>query len=320
MSLSGSIGRSLLAMTSRRGPAARLLIFTFHRVLAETDPLLPGEPSIAEFSRKASWIAEFCNVLPLPDAAQRLADGTLPSRAACITFDDGYADTETNAMPVLQALGLPASVFVAVEAIQSGIMWNDLALDAFRQGTQACDLSPFGLKPDAAGNDRRPSETAALVLAGLKYRPPLERWRLATELHRTATGGVAPRRHMLAPEALRRLARAGFDIGGHTVSHPILTSLPDADARLEITGCRDWIAEVSGSKPVTFAYPNGKPGRDYDARHVEMVRSAGFKVAVSTEWGAARRQSDPLQLPRIAPWETTRRGLATRLIRTCAGL
>lgn len=311
-----SFGRKLLGVASPGGRRARLLIFTFHRVLADPDPLLPGEPDASAFGRMAGWIADYCNVLPLADAAGRLAAGTLPPRAACITFDDGYADTETVAAPALQSLGIPATVFVAVGAVRAGIMWNDLALDGVRAGGGELDVTAAGLSQDA-WQAAHGAARAAMLLNALKYRAPEVRWRLASELHAAATGGREPRRHMLDPEALKRLRTVGFDIGGHTVNHPILTQVPDAEARHEIETCRDWIAATVGAQPLCFAYPNGKRGRDFDARHVAMVRDAGFRVGVTTEWGAARRGADPQQLPRIAPWENSKGRFLARLVRTC---
>jgi peptidoglycan/xylan/chitin deacetylase (PgdA/CDA1 family) len=88
------------------------MIFTYHRVLERPDPLLPDEPDAALFEQQASWLAQFCNVLSMTDAVRRLAAGTLPARAACITFDDGYANNHDVAMPILRRLGLPATVYV----------------------------------------------------------------------------------------------------------------------------------------------------------------------------------------------------------------
>ena len=61
-----------------------------------------------------------------------------------------------------------------------------------------------------------------------------------------------------------------------------------------------------------FAYPNGKPGRDYRADHAKMVREIGFDAAVSTAHGAARAGSDLYQLPRFTPWD---RGSARFMLR-----
>jgi hypothetical protein len=51
-----------------------------------------------------------------------------------------------------------------------------------------------------------------------------------------------------------------------------------------------------------FAYPNGKPGIDYQARHVGMVERAGFTAAVSTAMGSPTRRMDRFQIPRFTPW------------------
>jgi hypothetical protein len=63
-----------------------------------------------------------------------------------------------------------------------------------------------------------------------------------------------------------------------------------------------------------FAYPNGKPGRDYSREHVDMVRELGFEAAVSTAWGVGHAASDPYQLPRFTPWDKTPGRFALRLL------
>ena len=96
--------------------------------------------------------------------------------------------------------------------------------------------------------------------------------------------GTAPPRLMLTPAGVRQLADAGIDIGAHTVNHPILKGMADDDARSEIVGSARWVADVTGRAPRSFAYPNGRPGVDYDGRHAAMTREAGFELAVTTQW------------------------------------
>lgn len=88
---------------------------------------------------------------------------------------------------------------------------------------------------------------------------------------------VAPEDHELAPE--ERLAHEQIrvlgethEIGAHTVHHQHLTTLGDAEAGYEIAESKRVLEDVL-QKPVTsFCYPAGK----YAARHVRMVREAGF--------------------------------------------
>jgi len=49
-----------------------------------------------------------------------------------------------------------------------------------------------------------------------------------------------------------------------------------------------------------------------------MVRNAGFRLAVSTAWGCARRDSDAFHLPRVAFWDRSPRRFWARLMKTYA--
>lgn len=310
-----SLRRAALSLLSPPGRRARLQVLTYHRVLEQRDPLVPDEPDAAAFRAQMTALARLCSVLPLPEAAERLAAGTLPARAACVTFDDGYANNHQVAAPILEKLGLPATFFIAGGAVDRGIMWNDLVIEATRRTPAALDCAPIG--GDAVPLPDGAARAAAVprILDSMKYRPLDERWEAAVALYERNVEGPPPRL-MMTRGQVRDLARRGFDVGGHTVSHPILATLPPAEARQEIVGCWEWVRDVTGVAPRSFAYPNGRPGRDFGPEHAAMAREAGFEVAVTTLWASARRSDDPLQLPRYTPWETDPTGLWARLVKT----
>ena len=136
------IWRSALALASR----GKLSILIFHRVLSKADPLLPSEPSAAQFDALLRHIKTRFAVLPLSDAVRRLYDGTLPAGALAITFDDGYADNLAVAAPILQRYGIPATVFISTGYLDGRCMWNDLVIEAFRSSKQAeLDLTTLSL-------------------------------------------------------------------------------------------------------------------------------------------------------------------------------
>jgi peptidoglycan/xylan/chitin deacetylase (PgdA/CDA1 family) len=105
-----------------------------------------------------------------------------------------------------------------------------------------------------------------------------------------------------------------MEIGAHTVNHPILAMLDDEEARAEVVGGKRRLEEITGAPVTLFAYPNGKPARDYGPRDVEMVRKAGFAAALSTVSGVADSSSDLFQLPRFSPWEKNPYRLGLRLL------
>lgn len=288
------------------GPHARLSVLIFHRVHAAPDPLFPDEVDSLSFDRHMSWVADWFNVLPLHEAVERLLRRALPARALCITFDDGYADNYTVALPILKKHGLESTFFVSTGYLDGGCMWNDVVIETVRHAEGARlegDVIGLGALSLHSIEERR--RTVERVIQALKYLPEQERaaraWALAQ-----AAGVSVPKDLMLTSSQVEGLRAAGMSIGAHTITHPILARLEARDAMREIGNGKERLEAMLGERVPLFAYPNGKPGTDYEQEHVEMVRRIGFTAAVSTAWGVATGASDPFQLPRFTPWDRHR--------------
>ena len=296
---------------------AALSILIYHRVLARPDPLFPGEVDRVLFERQLRLLKRFYAVLPLPLALQRLQDGSLPPRAACITFDDGYADNANHALPLLQQYGLHATFFIATGYLNGGQMWNDRVIAAVRHAPgDTLDLRDLGLGSlPLAGLEQRRAAIGH-VLGRLKYLPFEQRQRLAVDIGRRAGGATRGNDHaMLSTFQLQRLHGAGMGIGAHTVSHPILAAMSNRAARIDIANGKRELELLLQAAVTLFAYPNGKAGRDYGPAHVEIVKNLGFTAAVATDWGVARSGPglDLFQLPRFTPWDRGRLAFLWRL-------
>jgi peptidoglycan/xylan/chitin deacetylase (PgdA/CDA1 family) len=313
MPLSTTLLRAAGAIVSPGGRAAPLTVLMYHRVLAVPDPL-SGAIEARHFDVQMRALREHFRVLPLAEAVDRLGAGRLPSRAAAITFDDGYADNAAIALPILKAHGLHATFFVADGFLNGGRMFNDTVIEAVRRARGTVQLKLPGLPPTLpAASIAEKRDAIGQILRATKYLEPAER-SLAVERIAALVGGDLPDDLMMTDEQVRELVRAGMHIGGHTVSHPILSSV-DADAATrEIEANRDRLEAIVGVRPTLFAYPNGVPGKDFAYLHTRLVRSAGYAAAVTTSWGAARRGDDPYQLPRFTPWDLEPRRFALRLL------
>lgn len=296
--------------------ARRLAILMYHRVLPAPEALRPWDVDTRAFDWQIGLLTRWFNVLPLREAARRLREGTLPARAVSITFDDGYADNLTLALPVLRKHGAHATFFIATGYLDGGRMWNDTVIEALaRAPGPQLDFNSIGLdRYDIAAPAAR-LDALKKILAKVKYLVPAERVSRSGAIA-AMIGQPLPDNLMMTTTQLRELHAAGMEIGAHTVNHPILARVDDATAQREIVDSRDRLRELLGAEIPTFAYPNGRPVTDYGKQHADFVRQAGFEVAVSTAWGAARSTMDPWQLARIAPWDQTPLRFGLRVFRS----
>ena len=290
-------------LLSPGGSSAKLDIFIFHRVYCSLDPMAPGEPDVTRFERLVRFLSRAFTLLPLEEAASRLASGTLPAAAACITFDDGYADNLILAAPILARFDAPATIFIATGYLDGGRMWNDTVIESIRKtSVETLDLADLGLPVVPLTTLEQKRGAIATLLPLIKYRPVDERIALAEGIARRARV-TPPSDLMLTTPQLRKLGSTpNITIGAHTRRHPILACTPSGEAEVEIGGSRNDLEALLQRGVDLFAYPNGRPDKDYRAEHVEMVRRAGFRNAVSTAQGVATAPADPLQLPRFTPW------------------
>jgi peptidoglycan/xylan/chitin deacetylase (PgdA/CDA1 family) len=300
-----------MSPSGRRG---RLSILIFHRVLPKADPLIPELPTAADFEATMRWVGSWFNVLPLGAAIQRLYEGSIPARALAITFDDGYADNEEVAAPILNKLGMTATFFVATGFLDGGCMWNDQVIEAIRHArSPAIDLRSLGLAQIPLTTDTERRQAVTSLLTAIKHLEQPQRQALADAIATTAGLDRAPAL-MMRPQQVRALRAHGMEIGAHTVTHPILTRLSADAAFDEMSRSKRDLEQVLGETVPLFAYPNGVPVQDYGNEHAAMARECGFDAAVSTAWGAASASSDRFQLPRFTPWDRTRLRYGVRLL------
>jgi len=94
---------------------------------------------------------------------------------------------------------------------------------------------------------------------------------------------------------VRRLMKAGWEIDAHTITHPDLTTLDASSLRHEVSGSRAALRRDFGVPVDNFAYPAGA----HDAAAEAAVRAAGYRTAVTTEFGLAHMDGEPTTLPRV---------------------
>lgn len=291
----------------------RLAVMVFHRVRPAPDPFLSGDPDLHQFAAIMALLRDHFAPLALAEGLERLDRGTLPKRAVCVTFDDGYADNLTVALPILKRLEIPATLFIASGYLDGKCMWNDRLAEAIRRlPGDKVDLNEYRFGVHALGDPRERAKLLRDLLGLLKYCPPEFRDVIADDL---ATR-YAPhlRSPMLTRAQVRELHGQGIEIGGHTVTHPILARTTEQDAYREIAQNKEDLEGLLGERLRFFAYPNGKPVLDFGPEHARMAKEVGYTAALSTAPGVATAATDRFALPRFTPWDRTPTRFGIRLL------
>jgi peptidoglycan/xylan/chitin deacetylase (PgdA/CDA1 family) len=314
---------SLAARRIRGALGGTVVVLTYHRVAD-----LPFDPERLAVSPETftEHVAAFAGRYELMSAAELLRTlvkrRRLPRRGLVVTFDDGYADTLGEALPILKAHDMPATVFVSTACLEPAheFWWDKLERLAFcaelpavlrltTAATPACQGQlnkpcnmEFGLageeiapsiesllgwdvtKPAQTGRQRMYVELASL----LRPASLAERSRLLGELQEQAESDTGRLETLTLSETqLMDLAADGtIEIGAHTVHHPWLAALTPFDQTEEICRAKETLESLTGAPPVSFSYPYGTSD-SFTAATKEIVRRAGFAGAFTTELGAA---------------------------------
>lgn len=292
----------------------RALVLGYHRI---ADP--PSDPyslSVApeRFERQVEAIRRHARPVSLGELRRSLARREPIHDAVAITFDDGYADLLTEAVPILERHDFPATVFVIAEALGREYWWETLAriLDDRRPVPPRLrlPLEPVDFEWEARNGDPD-ARLRQELLHGLHRRLlplPDEQRRAALEALSDWAGvsleaPVSSR--SLSAEEVVRLARAGLiEIGSHSRTHPSLADLPSDSQRSEIQGSKTDLEALIGIPIHSFSYPHGSTS----AATARLVRECGYRCACTSRTDVVLPGSDLFDLPRfwIGDWEEDR--------------
>lgn len=277
-------------------------IFIFHKVPKAFSPLTPDEMVLASFERRLDQIAENFKVVPLEESITNFRNRRWKGRLASITFDDGYPEWIDTVLPALQQRNLQATFFVTTGQFFGTPLWHERIIHAITQATipRLSLTTPKKIESSLATQADKIAAICQLE-AFAKYLPLATRDALLAELE-AVTGASIKSVPTMSTQDLRHLHSLGHGIGAHTDQHPILTRCDDATARDEIARPREILAEIVGGAIDGFAYPNGIPVKDFSHAHIEFVKKAGYRFAVTTAAGVADKHCSPYQLPRFTPW------------------
>jgi peptidoglycan/xylan/chitin deacetylase (PgdA/CDA1 family) len=236
-----------------------------------TIPLQDLHIRTSTFMSHCRLLRDTCHPISVDDLRAALEGRSkLPDRPVLITFDDGYRSVFRYAAPILAALGLPAAVFVCSGPLADRrLLWFD----------------------EVAA---RESDVAVERWKNVDYYT----WRASCAL--TSPVADDDMRALMTIDDLHALAQIpGIEIGGHTVWHPILARASRDTQRDEVAHNLLALAEWTGRPIRAFAYPNGRPGKDYNEDTIATLEECGVDIAFTTGEQFATATAPAFEVPRF---------------------
>jgi peptidoglycan/xylan/chitin deacetylase (PgdA/CDA1 family) len=293
-----------------------MLIINFHNVLpCESDPFdraMGTRLDVERFRSLVEWLSARFFCISLDQCIERLRDHQQEpdERFVTLTFDDGYRGVMRHAFPILQEMGIPASVFVITQALQPDrplFHFEEVEL-AFRL-TRVKDLNLNFLKPGKRSleNAKERASCFKMIKQDLKLLPETERQRCQRQLlerlevlpedcYKAARSDE--RFETMDLEDLFALRDAGWTIGSHTRSHRTLNRLSDVEVSEEITGSRDDLRSLLGLDEMPFAYPYGRPHHIGELAQ-GTAQAAGYSCALTMIKEQNNASADAFEMHRV---------------------
>jgi len=304
----------------------RGIALMYHRILKlDYDPRRMCV-SPEHFEEHVRVIKKFGRAVQMRDLAVDLQNKVPGNLEMAITLDDGYNDSARYAKPILEKNAVPATFFIISGAIGSKA---EFFRDSLEQVILAARSLPerleitlgekhcnWKIKPEGPCPEVDYSEPAAdpaeiqeaLSRSGL-YRtltPLLSvmtfegQMEILRQLADWATIDLRTRPEYLplTEEELGELAGCPlFEMGAHTVHHPVLTRLSAGDQRHEIGNCKMALERMTGRPIESFSYPHG----EYDQETVEIIKRLNYRSACTVRARPVKSDTDPFLLPRFMP-------------------
>jgi peptidoglycan/xylan/chitin deacetylase (PgdA/CDA1 family) len=258
-----------------------LTVVMFHRVtalgsLAEKNAD-PGYSVPAPlFAECLCFFRQHYTVIGLEQLRVSLRDGVpLPAHSLLITFDDGWQDNVSVALPILRRQGFPAAVFVAADILaqDTSWWWQEILLRALRTGLASWDE----LWTLACGEPPPRAEPELALLACYGALEPSKRLRLLAPFVADAAAEGA---HMIGLDGLRELAAGGIALGAHGAAHLPLTMMAEPETDLgRARAALEPQFQPLGQPLDALSFPHGR----YDAASVAAARAAGFSILFTSD-------------------------------------
>lgn len=297
--------RSGIVTIAREWPraACSATILRYHSVSAASDycsPTIAVSPEL--FEKQMEYLSRHYKVFSLDDLVLGFESRDLPHKSVAITFDDGYADNATAALPVLARYKLPATFFVTSDSVLGkGAFWVGWLYRAVWRAPAMALQKACSLILGTDGIAGRRNNVFAALASRIDKADTADRSTYLSSLESAFTHMpplCEPSDFMMSIEQLHELHAAGMIIGAHTSTHRVLAGIPESEAREELTRSKGDLEAELGQSVRHLAYPNGHVERNVDANAIRLAQEAGYWSAGTSRRGIVTERSSIHDLSR----------------------
>lgn len=290
----------------------RATVFMLHR-LRHKDLGVSGVDATA-VRRSLSYLRRNrYELLTLEEVFRRLGGNGPPlRRAVAFTIDDGYWEQAEIASPLFEEFDCPVTTFVTTGFLDGRLwFWWDRIEFIFHQTRRnglSIQIGSANQRYEWHSEIERENVKADFVARCKSMRDADKQAaieRLAVKAEVGLPEDPPPKYAPMSWEDLRRAEGRGMAFAPHTVTHPVLDRVSDAQSRRELVESWQRLRSEARNPVPIFCYPNGRY-EDFGAREIEVLRELGFAGAVIGGYGYAEARTfqaspdAPFNVPRFA--------------------
>lgn len=292
----------------RRLSEHKILNVMYHGVV-RTDAtwFSPRHMTVAMFDEQLKYLVRNFEVISLAEAFHRRRSGMNSKRySVTISFDDGYVNNLTNALPLIEKYRVPVTFFVVGESAEptgQRILWPDVIACLERLGP----IDDLMIDGKTFRNFKEPG-TGMTLFEHMKRMPPDKRDHSLSRLWNDY--GIERRLERIEPEIwrlmdpsqLKTFASSPYvEIGSHGHMHYNLGLIPVSAAVQDMSRSKQALEVLLDKPVVSIAYPDGS----YSAAVKDAAQAIGFERQLAVGLLLKEDANDARILPRHGIPSTT---------------
>jgi len=269
-------------------------ILAYHRIVDDlsSNYIFNSEvysSTLEDFDRQMEYVSKNFNVVNFKQLEDSLSNDTVENNTLVVTFDDGYYDNYSLAMPVLNKYGISATIFLATDYIDSGeLFWFDAVagfINTFEE--DLLKLSSINLTFDLTKKSR--TNVFKTIGSILKNSDDSVRVSLMDEIYNKYNYSVIDEDYEKAKplswDNVIEMSQNNIEFGAHSKSHCFLSRISSNQLSSEINESKLKIEKMIGIPVNSFCYPAG----DTNQKIMDTVKSSNIFFGVGYKHGLNKK-------------------------------